>query len=63
MKKLIARFSCLTMNNKGQGLVEYALILMLMAMVVFLALAMLGGEVNNTYSKVIISGVTSAGFK
>ena len=50
------------MNNKGQGLVEYSLILTLIAMVVFLALQLFGGKLNNTYGT-INSGVTKAGFK
>jgi pilus assembly protein Flp/PilA len=62
MKKLFTRLLNLTLNNKGQGLVEYALILMLMAMVVILAVSTLGGNLNNTYSNVT-SGVTAAGFK
>ena len=62
MKKLLARFLSLTTNNKGQGLVEYALILMLIAIVVIVALQMFGAKLNNTYEN-INSGVTSAGFK
>ncbi len=60
MKKLSAKILSLTMNNKGQGLVEYALILVLIAVVVTLALKTLGGNVNNTYNN-ISSGVTNAG--
>jgi pilus assembly protein Flp/PilA len=48
-----------TMRNKieqhkkrGQGLVEYALILVLIAIVVILILTFLGNQVNNTFSKV-----------
>ncbi len=35
-------------ENKGQALVEYALILALIAVVVIVALSFLGGTVNNT---------------
>ena len=52
MKKLFARFLSLTTNNKGQGLVEYSLILVLIAVAVILALKMLGGDVNNTYQNI-----------
>ena len=62
MKKLFARLLSLTMNNKGQGLVEYALILMLIAIVVIVALQTFGVKLNNTYEN-INSGVTSAGFQ
>lgn len=62
MKKLFTRLLGITMNNKGQGLVEYALILMLIAIVVIVALQLFGVKLNNTYEN-INSGVTSAGFK
>lgn len=62
MKKLPIKIIQLVKNNKGQGLVEYALILMLIAMVVIVALQMLGVKLSNTYEN-INGGVTSAGFK
>ena len=62
MKKLFARLLSLTSNNKGQGLVEYALILVLIAIVVFAALQLFGVKLNNTYEDVN-SEVTRAGFK
>ena len=37
--------------EKGQGLVEYALILALIAIVVVAALALLGTKVNNKYNQ------------
>lgn len=37
------------MNNKGQGLVEYALILVLTAVVVIVVLAILGPLVANVF--------------
>ena len=52
MKLLINRFSSLTKNNKGQGLVEYSLLLILIAVVVILSLKMFGGEANNTYKDI-----------
>ncbi len=44
----------LTFNdNKGQGLVEYALILVLVAVVVIVVLAILGPTLGNIFSNVI----------
>ena len=40
------------LKKRGQGLVEYALILVLIAIVVILILTFLGNQVNNTFSKV-----------
>lgn len=44
-------------RKKGQGLVEYALILVLIAIVVILILTFLGTKVNDTFSR-IGSGLT-----
>ncbi len=38
--------------EKGQGLVEYALILVLVAIVVFAALMILGPIIGNTFSTI-----------
>jgi pilus assembly protein Flp/PilA len=40
------------LKKKGQGLVEYALILVLIAIVVILILTFLGNQVNTTFSKI-----------
>ena len=40
------------LRKKGQGLVEYALILVLIAIVVILILTFLGGKVNSTFSRI-----------
>ncbi len=40
------------LKRRGQGLVEYALILVLIAIVVILILTFLGGQVNTTFSKI-----------
>jgi len=40
------------MKKKGQGLVEYALILVLIAIVVILILTFLGSKVNQTFSQI-----------
>ncbi len=39
-------------SEKGQGLVEYALILVLVAIVVFAALMILGPIIGNTFSMI-----------
>lgn len=39
--------------EEGQGLVEYALILVLVAMVVFILMLILGPNIGNMYSNII----------
>jgi pilus assembly protein Flp/PilA len=39
-------------NEKGQGLVEYALILVFIALVVIAAVALLGPKLGETYSMI-----------
>ena len=41
------------LNTKGQGLVEYALILVLIALVVIVILALLGPAVGRIFSNII----------
>lgn len=43
----------LNRNEKGQGLVEYALILVLVAIVVIGILTLLGPQVGNMFSRVV----------
>jgi pilus assembly protein Flp/PilA len=43
-------------TNRGQGLVEYALILVFVAIVVIVVLVILGPSVGNMYSN-IVSGI------
>jgi pilus assembly protein Flp/PilA len=40
-------------REKGQGLVEYALIMIMVAMVVIVTLALLGPTISNTYQHII----------
>jgi pilus assembly protein Flp/PilA len=42
----------LPQNEEGQGLVEYALILVLVAIVVIAILALLGPQIANIFSRV-----------
>jgi len=59
LKELYEKF-CFTLfrifsvcrNEKGQGLVEYALLLVLIAIVVYLMVKGTGREVNAVYSKI-----------
>jgi len=46
----------LNTHGSGQGLVEYALILMLVAIIVIVILALLGPAVGNMFSNVV-SGI------
>jgi pilus assembly protein Flp/PilA len=39
-------------NQKGQGMVEYALILALIALIVIIALIATGGQLINVYSNI-----------
>jgi pilus assembly protein Flp/PilA len=39
-------------DEEGQGLVEYALILVLIAIAVIAAMTLLGGKVNNTFNNI-----------
>lgn len=40
-------------RQKGQGLVEYALILVLVAIVVIGVLSLMGGQINNAFQDVV----------
>jgi pilus assembly protein Flp/PilA len=42
-------------KEKGQGLVEYALILVLIAVVVIVILALLGPAIGNVFSNIVNS--------
>ncbi|MFQ5922256.1 MAG: pilus assembly protein [Anaerolineales bacterium] len=42
-------------KEKGQGLVEYALILVLVAVVVIVILALLGPAIGNVFSNIIVN--------
>jgi pilus assembly protein Flp/PilA len=46
-------------NEDGQGLVEYALILVLVAIVVIVVLSILGPQIGNVFSQ-IIAGLDNA---
>jgi pilus assembly protein Flp/PilA len=43
------------LQKKGQGLVEYALILVLVAIVIIIILSVLGPAIGNVFSQVIVN--------
>ena len=47
-------------GEEGQGLVEYALIIVLVALVVITALTAVGGQVETVFND-IVTGLTNAG--
>ncbi len=47
-----ARMTRITTSQKGQGMVEYALILALVALIVVIALIATGGQLINVYSNI-----------
>ena len=40
------------MNEEGQGMVEYGLIIALVAIVIIAGITLLGGNINNLFTKV-----------
>ena len=48
MKKLI----CLLKDEKGQGMVEYGLIIALVSIAVIAAITLLGGNLNNIFETI-----------
>ncbi len=52
LDKMTAALSAGLMNTRGTTLVEYALILLLIFIVVFMMVGSFGGTVNNTYCKI-----------
>lgn len=54
MHYFIARYIMLKFlfNERGQGLVEYALMILLIALVIIIALSLLGVELGNTFNTI-----------
>lgn len=52
LRSLYERAICSVRNNRGQGLVEYALILVLIAIVVLLAVKNVGLTTNSAFSTI-----------
>lgn len=43
------------MRQTGQGMVEYALILVLVSIVVIVILLLMGGQVSNVFSNIVVA--------
>jgi pilus assembly protein Flp/PilA len=52
LRGLMVRKTELEESEKGQGMVEYALILVLIAIVVIVVLTVVGHQVNNIFSNI-----------
>ena len=52
MQALIWKVRGLLSREEGQGMVEYALILVLVSIVVILVLTLMGGQIRNTFQDV-----------
>ncbi|HBA90127.1 MAG TPA: Flp family type IVb pilin [Geobacter sp.] len=52
IRKMIEKSKGVLRSNKGQGLVEYALILVLIAIVVIVAVRGVGCSTNNAFTKI-----------
>jgi pilus assembly protein Flp/PilA len=50
--RLVTHQARLDAASRGQGLVEYALIIVLVALVVFLAVALLGPTISSIFSSI-----------
>ena len=55
MDKLIWKLRGLTTRQEGQGMVEYALILVLVSIVVIVILLTMGGQIRNVFSNVVVA--------
>ena len=51
----------LKQNEEGQGLIEYALIVLLIAIVVIVVLTAVGGEINGVFSDISDTLSTAGG--
>ena len=52
IEEFFLKFYTVIQSKKGQGLVEYALLLVLISLVVFVMLRGTGREVNSVYSRI-----------
>ena len=51
-QKIIARFQTMTAGETGASLVEYSLLIALIAMVALVAMRFFGGELSTAYSDI-----------
>lgn len=61
LKKTSRKLMSVLRNERGQGLVEYALLLILIALVVFAMLQGTGRNVNNAFSRINSAVGTQSG--
>ena len=61
MKKTVKRINAFLKSEKGQGMVEYGLIIALVAIVVITAIVLLGGNLTGIFNKTAdtLSGAVS----
>lgn len=55
MSNLIWKLRGLLHRQEGQGMVEYALILVLVSIVVIVILLTMGGQIKNVFSNVVVA--------
>jgi pilus assembly protein Flp/PilA len=55
MSNLIWKLRGLLNRQEGQGMVEYALILVLVSIVVIVILLTMGGQIKNVFSNVVVA--------
>ena len=55
MSNLIWKLRGLTTRQEGQGMVEYALILVLVSIVVIVILLTMGGQIGNVFSNIVVA--------
>lgn len=55
MDNLIWKLRGLMTRQEGQGMVEYALILVLVSIVVIVILLTMGGQIKNVFSNVVVA--------
>jgi pilus assembly protein Flp/PilA len=53
LTSLLSRLRSALQREEGQGMVEYALILVLVSIVVILILSLLGGTLQNVFSDIV----------
>jgi pilus assembly protein Flp/PilA len=55
MSNLIWKLRGLSVRQEGQGMVEYALILVLVSIVVIVVLLTMGKQIENVFSNVVVA--------
>jgi pilus assembly protein Flp/PilA len=55
MSSLIWKLRGLSVRQEGQGMVEYALILVLVSIVVIVVLLTMGKQIENVFSNVVVA--------